>query len=181
LQKNVAKKLTLCPLCKALCLGQIQHNTSLSTTPHIFKQGGGCIMLWVCLSLARTWEFWGDKKEVKTVEENLVQSAFQQTLGEKPFSWTITQNNSKDILEYFTKMTLNATEWPSYSFDLTRLEDLWQENVSLAMINNQMKNLKKQNSRAEQQYCMSIQLDRSVPGSEPRGRGQGQSGVIPNV
>ena len=28
---------------KELCLGKIQHNTSLSTTLHIFKHGGGCM------------------------------------------------------------------------------------------------------------------------------------------
>jgi hypothetical protein len=48
---------TLCPEYKALCLGKIQHNTSLSTTLHIFKDGGGFVMLWVCLSSARTKEF----------------------------------------------------------------------------------------------------------------------------
>ena len=42
-------KETLCPEYKVLCLGQIQHNTSLSTTRHIFKHDGGCIM---CHALA---------------------------------------------------------------------------------------------------------------------------------
>jgi hypothetical protein len=53
----VAKKCTLCPEYKALCLGHIQHNTSLSPTLHILKHGDGFIMLWVCLSSARTREF----------------------------------------------------------------------------------------------------------------------------
>ena len=46
-----------------LSLGQIQHNTLLSTTLHTFKHSGGCIMLWVCLSSARTRKFLGDKKK----------------------------------------------------------------------------------------------------------------------
>jgi hypothetical protein len=58
--KNLAKKLTLCPE----CLLQIQHNTFLSTTPHILKQGGGSIMLWVCLSSARTREFFRIKTKL---------------------------------------------------------------------------------------------------------------------
>jgi hypothetical protein len=43
LQKNMAKKFAFCPEYKALCLGQILKH-------------GGCIMLWVCLSSARTKE-----------------------------------------------------------------------------------------------------------------------------
>uniref|UniRef100_A0A674D4F9 Zinc finger MYM-type containing 2 n=1 Tax=Salmo trutta TaxID=8032 RepID=A0A674D4F9_SALTR len=31
-------------------------NTSLTTTLDIFRHGGGCIVIWVCLSSARTWE-----------------------------------------------------------------------------------------------------------------------------
>jgi hypothetical protein len=58
----VAKKCTLCPEYKDLCLGQIQDNTSLSTTLHIFKHGGGFVILWVCLSSARTMEFFGIKR-----------------------------------------------------------------------------------------------------------------------
>ena len=50
-------KLTFGPQYKVLCLGQIQFNTLLSTTPHIFQQSGGCIILWVCLQSLRTGEF----------------------------------------------------------------------------------------------------------------------------
>ena len=69
-------------------------------------------MLWVCLSLA-----------------NLVQSAFQQTLGDR---FTFQQDNNlkhkdKYTLELFTKMTLNIPEWPSYGFDLNRLENIRQD------------------------------------------------------
>ena len=54
LPKNDAKKGTVWPKCKTLCLGQIQHNTSLSNSLLIFKHGGDCIMVWVCLILAKT-------------------------------------------------------------------------------------------------------------------------------
>ena len=39
------------------------NNTSLSTTHHIFKHGGGCTLLWVCLPSASTREFLGKKKQ----------------------------------------------------------------------------------------------------------------------
>jgi hypothetical protein len=68
--------------------------TSLSTTLHTVI-GGGCIMLWVCLSSARTRLVFGGYKQNRVelsigniLEENLVQSAFQQTSS--PFSRTIT-------------------------------------------------------------------------------------------
>ena len=47
--KNLAKQFTFCPEYKVLCFGKIQYNTLLSTTLHISKHTGGCIMLWVCL------------------------------------------------------------------------------------------------------------------------------------
>jgi hypothetical protein len=51
----------------------------------------------------------------KIVDENLVQSAFQQTLGDK---CTFQQDNNlkhkaKYTLELLTKTTLNVPEWPS--------------------------------------------------------------------
>uniref|UniRef100_A0AAZ3S6B0 Transposable element Tc1 transposase n=1 Tax=Oncorhynchus tshawytscha TaxID=74940 RepID=A0AAZ3S6B0_ONCTS len=103
--------------------------------------GGGCIMLWVCLSSARTREFFRIKRNRielstwKILEENLVQSAFQQTLGDK---FTFQKDNNlkyktKYTLELLTKITLNVPEWPSYSFDLNRLENLWQD-----LIKNQL-------------------------------------------
>ena len=60
-------------------------NTSLSTTFHVFNHCVGCIMLWAS---ARTMEFLLllDKTEYRTgkiLEENLVQSAIQQTLGDE--------------------------------------------------------------------------------------------------
>jgi hypothetical protein len=54
----------------------------------------------------------------KILEENLVQSAFQQILRDKfPFQ----QDNNlkpkaKYTLQLLTKTTLNVPEWPSYSF-----------------------------------------------------------------
>uniref|UniRef100_A0AAZ3R042 Transposase n=1 Tax=Oncorhynchus tshawytscha TaxID=74940 RepID=A0AAZ3R042_ONCTS len=63
----------------------------------------------------------------KILEENLIQSAFPQTLGDK---FTFQKDNNpkhkaKYTLELLTKMTLNVPEWPSYSFDLNQLENLW--------------------------------------------------------
>ena len=106
-------------------------------------------MLWVCLSSARNAEFFGgikingiDLSTSKILEENLVQSAFQQTLGDK---FTFQQDNSlkpkaKYTLELLTKTTLNVPEWPSYSSDLNRIENLKArlENGCLATINNQL-------------------------------------------
>ena len=70
-----------------------------------------------------------------------LQSAFQQTLGDKS---TFHQDNNlkhkaKYTMDLHTKMTLNVPEWPSYSFDLNPLENLRLENGYLAMINNQLK------------------------------------------
>ena len=109
-------------------------NTSLSTILHIFKQGGGCIMLWVCLSLS--WTRYGGIKingiELSTgklLEENLVQTAFYQTLGDKsPFQEDINiKCKAKSTLELLTKTTLNVPELPSYSFDLNQLENVWKD------------------------------------------------------
>ena len=131
---NTAKG--FCPEYKSLCLGQIQHNTSLSTTLHIFKHGGGCIMLWVCLSSSSNMKLFLfikrngiELRTGKTLEESLVQSAFQQTLGDK---FTFQQDNNlkhkaKYTLESITKKTVNDPEWPSHSFDLNWLESLWQD------------------------------------------------------
>ena len=61
-----------------------------------------------------------ERKTGKILEENLVQSAFQQTLGAK---CTFQQDNNlkhkaKYNLELLIKMTLNVPGWPSYSIDL---------------------------------------------------------------
>jgi hypothetical protein len=58
----------------------------------------------------------------KILEENLVQSAFQQTLGDNNLKY-----KTKYTLELLTKIALNVPEWPSYSFDLNQLENLWQD------------------------------------------------------
>ena len=64
----------------------------------------------------------------KIPEENLVQSASQQILGDKsPFQQDNNlQLKAKYTLELFTKTTLNVPEWPSYSLDLHRHENLLQ-------------------------------------------------------
>ena len=128
----MGKKLTLFHEYKVFISGK-SNNTSLCTTLHIFKYGGGCIMLWVCLSSARTRQFFMIERNgiqlctSKILEENLVQSAFQQTLGDK---FTFQQQNNlkgkaKFTMELLTNMTLNIPEWPTYSFDLNQLENLW--------------------------------------------------------
>ena len=58
----------------------------------------------------------------KILEGTLVQSTFQQTLGDK---FTFQQDNSlkhkaKCTPELLTKTTLNVPEWPSYSMDLNQ-------------------------------------------------------------
>ena len=72
----------------------------------------------------------------KILEENLVQSAFHQTLGDK---FTFQQDNNlkhkaKSTLELLTKKTMNVLEWPRYSFNLKLLTT---ENGCRTMINNQ--------------------------------------------
>jgi hypothetical protein len=67
-------------------------------------------------------------------EENLVQSAFHQTLGDE---FTFQQDNNlklktKYTLELLTKMPLNVTELQSDSFDLNWLENLWH-NMKMAV------------------------------------------------
>ena len=61
----------------------------------------------------------------KILEENLVQSAFYQTLGDE---FTFQQDNNikhkaKSTLELLTKETVNVPEWPSYSFELNLLKN----------------------------------------------------------
>jgi hypothetical protein len=65
----------------------------------------------------------------KILEEHLVQSAFQQTLGDKfPFQQdNILKHKAKYTLKLLTKTIMNIPEWPSYSFDLNWLENLWQD------------------------------------------------------
>ena len=65
----------------------------------------------------------------KIPEEDLVHSAFHQTLGDQ---FTFQQDNNlkhkdKSTLELLTKKTVNIPEWPSYSFDLNLLENVLQD------------------------------------------------------
>uniref|UniRef100_A0AAZ3PA19 Uncharacterized protein n=1 Tax=Oncorhynchus tshawytscha TaxID=74940 RepID=A0AAZ3PA19_ONCTS len=65
----------------------------------------------------------------KVLKENLVESAFHQTLGDE---FTFQQDNNlkhkaKYTLELLTKNTVNVPEWQSYSFDFNLLENLWQD------------------------------------------------------
>uniref|UniRef100_A0AAZ3PZ24 Uncharacterized protein n=1 Tax=Oncorhynchus tshawytscha TaxID=74940 RepID=A0AAZ3PZ24_ONCTS len=74
-------------------------------------------------------EKWGGTKHINNLEENLVQSAFHQTLGEE-FTFQQVNNlkhKAKSTLELLTKKTVNVPEWPSYSFDLNQLQNLWQD------------------------------------------------------
>ena len=89
-------------------------------------------MVWVCLSLAKTREFLKIKingielSTGKIIEENLVQSVFQKSLGYKcTFQHDSNLKCSANYtLELFTKTTFNVPEWPIYSFNLNRLENL---------------------------------------------------------
>ena len=84
---------------KVLSFGQIQYNT---------------LLLWVCLG-----EFQDKKKRNREttgtiLEENLVQSAFHQTLGDE---FTFQQDNNLKhkanyTLELLTKKTVNIPQWP---------------------------------------------------------------------
>ena len=70
----------------------------------------------------------------KILEENLLQSALHQTLGEE-FTFhkdNNLQHKAKSTLELITKKTMNVPEWPSYSFDLNLLEHFWQ-NLKIAV------------------------------------------------
>jgi hypothetical protein len=63
------------------------------------------------------------------LEENLVQSAFHQILGDE---FTFQQDNNlkhkaKSTLELLTKKTVNLPEWPSFSIDLNLLDNLCQD------------------------------------------------------
>ena len=60
----------------------------------------------------------------KILEENLVPSAFHQTLKDE---FSVQQDNNlkhnvKSTLRLLTKKTLNVPEWPSYSFDNIRFD-----------------------------------------------------------
>jgi hypothetical protein len=65
----------------------------------------------------------------KIVDENLVHSAFHQTLGDE---FTFQQDNNlkhkaKSTLELLTKKMVNVPEWPRYSIDLNLLVNIWQD------------------------------------------------------
>ena len=85
-----------------------------------------------CYGYARLGRFLKIKLNVielitgKVLEGNLVQSDFQQTLGDK---FTFHQDNnlkhkSKDTLELLTKMTLKVPGWPSYCFEINLLKSM---------------------------------------------------------
>ena len=72
---------------------------------------------------------WNRAKHTKILEENLFQSAFQQTPVDKfNFQQGINlKHKAKYTMELLTNTTLNVPEWPSYNFVLNRLENLWQD------------------------------------------------------
>jgi hypothetical protein len=54
---------------------------------------------------------------------------FHQTLESK-FSFqqdNYLKHKAKSTLELLTKLILNVPEWPSYSVDLNRVENIWQD------------------------------------------------------
>jgi hypothetical protein len=73
--------------------------------------------------IAKTEEFFRmerNRKELSTgkiLQENLLQSALHQTLGEEfPFQRDNNlQHKAKSTLELLTKKTMNVPVWPSYS------------------------------------------------------------------
>jgi hypothetical protein len=135
----VAKKLTSCPEYRALCLVQIQHITDYNSS--YFEAWWRLHHVMGMLAICRMQRNGIELSTGNILEENLVQSDFQKTLGEK---FTFQQDNNlkhkaKYTLELLTKMTLNVPEWPSYSFDLNLLVNLWHDlNGCRAMINNQL-------------------------------------------
>jgi hypothetical protein len=88
-----------------------------------------------CCGNACHWKGLRSKKKMKrnkakhkqNTRGNLVQSAFQQTLGDKFIFQQDNYLKHKYTLELLTKMTLNVPELPNYGFDLNRLENLWQD------------------------------------------------------
>ena len=94
--------------------GKIHHITEYHSM--FFKDGGDCIILWVCLSSARNMEFFRIKRnriQLNTdniLEENLLQSTLHQTLGEEfPFQRDNNlQHKAKSTLELLTKKTVNV-------------------------------------------------------------------------
>jgi hypothetical protein len=71
----------------ASCLLQgIKVNTAINTAKEYTLFGGGCIMIWVCLTSAKTGEFFRIKRNGmelstgKILEENLLPSALHKTL-----------------------------------------------------------------------------------------------------
>ena len=73
----------------------------------------------------------------KILEDNFVLSAFHQTLADE-FTFQQGSNlkhKAKSALELLTKKTVNVPEWPSYSFDLNLLENLWQDFILFILYN----------------------------------------------
>ena len=74
------------------------------------------------LVIVKDWGVFQDKNKRNgaILEENLVQTAFHQTLEDE---FTFQQGNNlkhkaKSTLEWLPKKTVNVPEWSSYSFDV---------------------------------------------------------------
>ena len=87
------------------------------------------------LVIIKDWTVFQDKNKCngaehrQNLEENLVQFAFDQSLGDE---FTFQQDNNlkhkaKSTQELLSKKTVNDPEWQSYSFDLNLLENIWQD------------------------------------------------------
>jgi hypothetical protein len=71
--------------------------------------------------------FWDKNKQNRATRKTLVQSAFQQTLGDKFTFQQDLKHKAKYALWLLTKKTLNVSMWPSCSFDFHLLEDQLQD------------------------------------------------------
>ena len=97
---------------------------------------------WQGLGSFFLYKLWNRAKDRKNPTGIPGSVCFHQTLGNK---FTFQQDNNlkhkvKYTLEKLTKTALNVPEWPSYSFDINHLENVWQ-NWKLAVQQSSTTNL----------------------------------------